>query len=65
MTSTLGGDDPGHDLSEAEKDAAEKRLRAEARQLLGGKNKKERTRKLNRANEISRDKSKKAHQNRD
>jgi hypothetical protein len=62
MTSTLGGDDPSHDLPPDKKDAEEKRLRAEARSLLGGKNKKERTRKLNRANEISRKKAGRAHQ---
>jgi len=54
MASSLGGDDPGHDLDPAEKDRVEKQLREEARRLLGGKNKKERNRKLNRANEISR-----------
>jgi hypothetical protein len=62
MTSTVGGDDPAHDLPPEQKDAEEKRLRAEARQLLGGKNKKERARKLNRANEISRRKAGRAHQ---
>jgi len=61
MTASLGGDDPGHDLEPAEKDRVEKRLREEARQLLGGKNRKERNRKLNRANEISRRKSTRAH----
>ena len=61
MASSLGGDDPGHDLDPAEKDRVEKQLREEARRLLGGKNKKERNRKLNRANEISRRKSRRAH----
>ncbi len=65
MTSTLGGEDPSHDLSETDKDQAEKRLRAEARKLLGGKNAKERNRKLNRENEISRQKSRRAHRGTD
>jgi hypothetical protein len=62
MSSTLGGEDPGHDLSPEEKDKQEKKLREEARKLIGGKNAKERTRKLNRAIEISREKAKRAHQ---
>jgi hypothetical protein len=62
MTSTLGGDDPSHDLSPEEKDKIEKHLREEARKLLGGQNRKERNKKLNRANEISREKSGRAHQ---
>jgi hypothetical protein len=63
MSSTLGGDDPlYYDLSPQEKDREEKRLRAEGRKLrLGGKHK-EGKRKDARANEISRRKSKKAHQ---
>ena len=65
VTSTIGGDDPSHDFSPAEKDREEKRLREEARKLLGGKNKKERNKKLNRANEISRQKVRKAHQGTD
>jgi hypothetical protein len=65
MTSTLGGDDPAHDLSPEQKDQEEKRLRDEARKLLDGKNKKERTKKLNRANEISRTKAQRAHQGAD
>jgi hypothetical protein len=65
MTSTLGGDDPSHDLSDSLKDAEEKKLREEARKLLGGKNKKERNKKLNRANEISRKKAKRAHKGTD
>ena len=62
MTSTLGGDDPSYDLTPEEKDRLERRLREEARKLLGGKNRKERNKKLDRANEISRKKSKSAHQ---
>ena len=65
MTATVGGDDPSHDLSPAEKDRVEKKLREAARKLLGGKNKKERDKKLNRANEISRKKAKRAHQGAD
>jgi hypothetical protein len=65
MTSTMGGDDPSHDLSPQEKDKLEKKLREEARKLLGGKNKKDRTKKLNRANEISREKARRAHQGAD
>ena len=62
MTSTLGGDDPSHDLPLEEKDKLERNLREEARKLLGGSNRKERNKKINRANEISRKKSKAAHQ---
>jgi len=61
MTSTVGGDDPSHDLTDVEKDREEKRLREGARRLLGGEHKKERNKKLNRANEISRKKSRRAH----
>jgi hypothetical protein len=65
MTSTIGGDDPSHDLSPAEKDRLEKELRDKARRLLGVKNNKERNPKLNRANEISRPKAKRAHRGAD
>jgi hypothetical protein len=65
MTSTLGGDDPSHGLSPEVKDKEEKKLRDQARKLLGGKNKKDRTKKLNRANEISRAKAKRSHQGTD
>lgn len=62
MASTLGGDDPLHDLSPEEKDRIEKKLREEARKLrLRGKHK-EGKKKEHRANEISRQKSKRAHQ---
>jgi hypothetical protein len=61
MTSTLGGDDPLHDLNDDDKDALEKRMRKEAREKYG-KKPKERNRLINRANEISRQKSKRAHQ---
>jgi hypothetical protein len=60
------GDDPGfRDLSPEEKDLVEKRLREEARKLLGLGDRKQPNKKLNRANEISRKKSKKAHQGQD
>jgi hypothetical protein len=65
MPSTLGGDDPAHDLSPEEKDQEERRLRQETRHLLGGRNKRERTKMLNRANEISRTKSRRAHRGTD
>jgi hypothetical protein len=65
MPSTLGGDDPSHDLTPKEKDREERRLREEDRKLLGAKDKKERNKKLNRANEISRVKSRRAHQGAD
>ena len=66
MTSSRKGDNPAfRDLSEEEKDQLERQLREEARKLLGGSNRKVRNRKLNRANEISRKKSKKAHQDQD
>jgi hypothetical protein len=61
MASTLGGDDPSYDLSPQEKDKEEKRLREQARRA-GRDGKKHRNRLINRANEISRRKSKKAHQ---
>jgi hypothetical protein len=61
MTSTLGGDDPLHDLPEDEKNRLEEKMRKEAREKYGNKPK-ERNRRMNRANEISRKKSKRAHQ---
>ena len=61
MTSTLGGDDPLHDLPGHVKDRLEKELRREARELLSREYQKERNTLLNRANEISRAKSKRAH----
>ena len=60
MTSTLGGDDPLHDLDDDEKDRIERELRKKAREK--GTRPKERNRLINRANEISRQKSKRAHQ---
>ena len=57
MTSTIGGNDPLHDLDDDKKDKEEKRLRAEARKQ---KKPKERNKLNNRAYEISREKSKRA-----
>jgi hypothetical protein len=65
MTSTLGGDDPSHDIPVAEKDRIEKHLREEARKLLQRGNAQERNRKLSRASEISRNKSRRAHRGTD
>jgi len=65
MAPTMGGDDAEHGLSAGDKDREEKKLRQEALVLLGQGRKKERTQKLNRANEISRKKSKRAHQGTD
>lgn len=60
MHAKLGGDDPLHDLPPAEKDKMESRLKEEARNLLGKENLRERKRKMNRANEISRRKARRA-----
>ena len=63
MTSTLGGDDPLHDLPPEKKDQEEKRLREEGKQLRRLGKPKEGKKKFDRANEISRQKSRRAHQN--
>jgi len=60
MTSTLGGDDPEHDLPPEEKDRREKALRLEGRHLRKEGKPKDARRKLDRATEISRPKSKSA-----
>jgi hypothetical protein len=65
MHAKLGGDDPFHDLSPGEKDRMEVRLKEEARNLLGRETRRERNRKMNRANEISRRKAKRAHRGTD
>jgi hypothetical protein len=65
MKSTLGGDDPAHDLPDSEKDKLERKLREEARRLRLRKKMKDSTRKSNRATEISRPKAKRAHQGTD
>jgi hypothetical protein len=62
MVSTIGGSDPHHGLPSPIIEREEKRLRADARKLLMAAQKKERQKKLDRANEISRKKSKRAHQ---
>jgi hypothetical protein len=61
----LGGDDSGHDLPGDEKDRLEKKLREDARRLRRQGDAKEASRKIAQANEISRRKSKRAHQKRD
>ncbi|MGH7139628.1 MAG: hypothetical protein ACREHD_28135 [Pirellulales bacterium] len=62
MTSTLGGDDEAHDFSPDDKDKLEQALRKEADELRKKGKVKDRQKKLDRANEISRHKSKRAHQ---
>lgn len=62
MNSTLGGDDPDHDLSNEEKDELEKELRELARDALKRKKPKDRQKFNARAVEVSRAKSKRAHQ---
>jgi hypothetical protein len=57
---TLGGDDPDHQLSPEEKDRLERELRKEARRLLMEKRSKESKKLLNRARNISRRASKRA-----
>jgi hypothetical protein len=60
MTSTIGGNDPDHDLPAEEKDRREKELREEGKQLRRRKKPKEAKKKFDRATEISREKSKTA-----
>jgi len=62
MTSDLDGDDPEYDLDVEEKDRAEAALRKLARDLLKQGKQKERRKALSRAVEISRRKSRRAHQ---
>ena len=62
MSSTIGGQDPAHDWDEKEKDRAEKRLRVVARKLRREKKPRDAKMRNDRANEISRQKSKRAHQ---
>jgi hypothetical protein len=62
---TLGGDDPKHDLPAKEKDALEAALRTEARAMRRKMKHKEANKKIARANEISRQKSKRAHKGTD
>ncbi|HRE41445.1 MAG TPA: hypothetical protein PLG90_08920 [Ignavibacteria bacterium] len=58
--SSMGGDDPLHDLSGDEKDKIEEQLRAEARELRKREKFKDAKKKETRAIEISRRKSNKA-----
>ena len=60
MGSTIGGDDPLHDLPEDRKRELEKRIRKEARDKYLD-DPKRRKKEDDRANEISRRKSKRAH----
>ena len=61
MPSTIGGDDQYHDITAEEKDKIEKKLRAEARELLKESgHHKQRKMLLTQAIEISRRKSKRA-----
>jgi hypothetical protein len=62
MASTLSGDDPNHDLPPEQKAEREKQLREEGRRLRQQGKRKEGNKKFDRANEISRRKSKRAHQ---
>jgi hypothetical protein len=62
MISTLGGDDEAHDFSPAQKDKKEKELRKDGDELRRSGKSKEGQKKKDRANEISRRKSKRAHQ---
>ncbi|MBI2892040.1 MAG: hypothetical protein HYY06_00705 [Deltaproteobacteria bacterium] len=58
------GDDLSHDLPDEEKDELEAALRGEAERLRARGDDRKRTRKIHRANEISRRKSRRAHQGR-
>ena len=60
MASTIGGDDPNHDLSADEKDKRERNLRRDGKQLRRRGKPKEAKKNYDRATEISRDKSKTA-----
>jgi hypothetical protein len=61
MSSTRGGDDPLHSLPDDKKRLEEKRIRTEVRDRFPD-DPKRRKKEDNRANEISRRKSKRAHQ---
>jgi hypothetical protein len=60
MTSTIGGEDPGHDLLPEEKNQREKELRKEGKELRRRGRPREANKKFDRAKEISRPKSKSA-----
>jgi hypothetical protein len=62
MSSTLGGDDEAHDFSPEKKDKLEKDLRKDGERLRKNGKPREGQKKKDRANEISRAKSKRAHQ---
>lgn len=62
MPATLGGDDEAHDFSPEEKDRLEKRLRKEGDELRRKGRPRDAQKRKDRANEISRRKSKRAHQ---
>ena len=62
MTSTIGGDDPAHDFPPDKKDNLEKALRKEGDKLRKKGKPKEGQKKKDRATEISREKSRRAHQ---
>ena len=58
--SSLGGDDPDHDLSPEDKDRLERKLREEARKLLSQGKARQSKKLLNRARNISRRPSKRS-----
>jgi hypothetical protein len=58
MTSTIGGDDPAHDLSKEEKEELVRSLLEEAKDLMKRGKTKEDRKKRARATEIARRKSK-------
>jgi hypothetical protein len=60
MSSTIGGDDPAHDLSPEEKDRREKELREEGKALRKRGKPRDAKKKFDRATEISRPKSRAA-----
>ena len=60
MASTIGGNDPDHDLSPEEKDQRESQLREEGKKDRRRGKPKEAKKKFDRATEISREKSKTA-----
>ena len=60
MASTVGGDDPAHDLPDEQKDEKEEALLVEAQRLFRSGKAKERKKKLAQAREVSRRKSRRA-----
>jgi len=62
MGSTIGGSDEAHDFTPEQKDKLERELRREANELRRKGKPNEGQKKKDRANEISRRKSKRAHQ---